>query len=140
MKILHKIAKISIIMGFVLPWYKGKIFSFGGIKVVGYFGLFTHFYELPTLEHTTDILFWLITILAYFLLFSAIIIFVASIKIPWQRIVGMIFSVIGGILSIIIMILAPSLDYIDSIHKGLFMLLTGFILSFIYYITKPKTA
>ncbi len=140
MKILHKIAKLLIIMGFVLPCYKGVIFSFGKKEVVGYFGLSTHLYELPTFEHNPDILFWLITILAYFLLFSAIILFIASIKIPWQRTVGMIFSAIGGILSITIMILALSLDYIYSIHIGLFVLLTGFILSFIYYITKLKTA
>jgi len=144
MNIIHKIAKLLIIMGFVLPWYKGEIFSLPivrpKIEVPGYFGLSTHLYELPTFEHTPDILFWLITILAYFLLFSAIILFIASIRIPWQRIVGMIFSAIGGIFSILIMILAPSLDSIYSIHIGLFVLLTGFILSFIYYITKPKTA
>lgn len=137
MKILHKIAKILIIMGFVLPWYKGDMLSTDSINVEAYFSGIYQFLWFPTEAQIA--IYYVYIVSAYVLALSAVILFIASIRIPWQRTVGMIFSAIGGIFSILIMILAPSLDSIYSIHIGLFVLLTGFILSFIYYIKKPKT-
>ena len=133
MNIIHKIAKLLIIMGFIFPWFKGKWFG----NAEAYFSGICPFLLFRTDQSA---IYWVYLVSVYVLALSAVILFIASIKIPWQRTVGMIFSVIGGILSITIMILAPSLDYIYSIHIGLFVLLTGFILSFIYYITKLKTA